>query len=59
MRLQATLFGRGGMHGLDDKAHAVRKAMFIDLMAPARIERLGELFKEAWRAAASRWGTTR
>lgn len=55
LRLQATLFGRGGVQGLDDAAHAVRKAMFMNLMTPARIGQLGDLFDEAWQAAMGRW----
>ena len=57
MRLQATLFGRGGVQTLDDARHAVRKRMFMSLMTPARIEELGSLFDEAWRQAANRWAT--
>jgi fatty-acid peroxygenase len=55
MRLQATLFGRGGVQTLDDAKHAIRKRMFMRLMTPERIAELGRLFDEAWRQAASRW----
>lgn len=55
MRLQATLFGRGGVQGLDDAAHATRKAMFMHLMTPGRIGQLGDLFDEAWQVAMRRW----
>ena len=39
--LTATLFGRGGAHGLDDAAHRHRKAMFLDLAGPPEAERPG------------------
>ena len=42
-RIQKTLFGRGGVQGLDDEAHRHRKQMFMALMTPERIGDLGEL----------------
>jgi fatty-acid peroxygenase len=48
--LQATLFGKGGVQGLDGEAHRHRKAMFMSLMAPARIEALAEHSTAAWRS---------
>src|SRR4051812_39698937 len=37
LRLQKSLFGVGGVQGLDDEAHRHRKAMFMTLMTPHRI----------------------
>ncbi|MDP3892131.1 cytochrome P450 [Nocardioides sp.] len=34
------LFGRGAIHSLDGSAHRERKAMFLDLLAPSRVEEL-------------------
>ncbi|WP_051551264.1 cytochrome P450 [Nocardioides sp. URHA0020] len=34
------LFGRGAVHGLDDEAHAERKAMFLQVLAAERVEPL-------------------
>lgn len=33
-RAQKTLLGEGGVQGLDDEAHRVRKQMFMSLMTP-------------------------
>lgn len=54
-RIQATLFGRGGVQGLDGEAHRHRKQLFLALMTPERIGQLGELTADAWRAAAREW----
>jgi fatty-acid peroxygenase len=35
------LFGKGAVHGLDGAEHRVRKAMFVDVLTPARVEELG------------------
>lgn len=55
LRLQATLFGKGGVQALDDERHYHRKRMFLGLMTPERIRRLGELSDEWWRIYAQRW----
>src|SRR5690606_9284406 len=54
-RVQKTLFGRGGVQGLDDEAHRHRKQMFMVLMTPERIQHLGELSAEQWRIHARNW----
>lgn len=58
MRVQKTLFGRGGVQSLDGEAHRHRKQMFMSLMTPERIAALGELTDDAWRSAARRWATS-
>ena len=55
LRLQATLFGRGGVQTLDDAVHGIRKRLFLDLMTPERIRDLGDLFDDQWRLALQRW----
>ncbi|WP_030274612.1 cytochrome P450 [Micromonospora globosa] len=55
MRGQRTLTGVGGVQGLDGQAHLVRKAMFMSIMTPAAIRRLGEIFDEQWRARIRDW----
>lgn len=55
VRIQKTLFGRGGVQGLDGAAHRERKAMFMAMMSPAEIDRLVGLFETEWRAAVGRW----
>lgn len=53
--LQKTLFGKGGVQGLDGEAHRHRKAMFMSLMSPERIARLGEIAANWWRTYARKW----
>ena len=55
--LTATLFGRGGVQGLDDAAHRHRKAMFLDLAGPPEAERprgVADAVTAALRALAER-----
>jgi fatty-acid peroxygenase len=52
---QRTLFGVGGVQGLDGEPHRHRKAMFMSLMTPESIERLADLVTERWRGYLERW----
>lgn len=54
-RIQKTLFGQGGVQGLDGKAHRHRKQMFMSLMSPERIADLVTLTRSQWYAAAKKW----
>ncbi len=54
-RGQRTLTGRGGVQGLDGDAHHDRKAMFMSLMSPAAVRRLGQLFADEWQARLPAW----
>lgn len=54
-RLQATLFGRGGVQSLDGPAHVHRKSLFLSVMTPEGIRRLGESSEAQWHAARERW----
>ncbi len=54
-RVQKTLFGEGGVQGLDGRAHQHRKQMFMALMSPERIEALSRALNEQWQAAAKQW----
>jgi fatty-acid peroxygenase len=56
-RAQKTLLGEGGVQGLDDGAHQVRKGMFMSLMTPARLRDLANLTTAQWHAAAVKWET--
>ncbi|MFL0461160.1 hypothetical protein ACH0CA_11970, partial [Kytococcus sedentarius] len=40
--LQKTLFGQGGVQGLDGENHRQRKAMFLQIVQPDRVEALAE-----------------
>ena len=53
--LQKTLFGKGGVQGLDGEAHLHRKAMFMSLMSPERVSRLGAIAADWFRAYARKW----
>ena len=54
-RLQETLFGRGGVQGLDGTSHRCRKGMFLALMSAERIAALVELSVTQWHRYASNW----
>lgn len=54
-RVEKTLFGQGGVQGLDDEAHRRRKQMFMTLMTPEGIDQLAELMADRWRAALEEW----
>lgn len=56
--LQKTLFGIGGVQGLDGDAHLHRKAMFLSLMTSARIERLSNIVAGWFHSYAHKWTTT-
>ncbi|MFY1680964.1 cytochrome P450 [Micromonospora sp. WMMD730] len=55
-RGQRTLTGQGGVQGLDGPAHADRKAMFMSIMTPSAVERIGRLFADEWRIRLAAWG---
>ncbi len=57
-RARRTLFGEGGVQGLDDDAHRHRKAMFLSLMAPEAVADLAERTRTGWDNAIDRWQTT-
>jgi fatty-acid peroxygenase len=54
-RVQKTLFGRGGVQGLDGRAHRNRKQMFLSLMTPEGIGQLAETAAAWWRDYARKW----
>jgi fatty-acid peroxygenase len=57
-RLQRTLFGEGGVQGLDGQPHRARKRLFLDIASPDRVEDLATTVSEHWIAAAGRWAET-
>lgn len=54
-RARRTLFGEGGVQGLDDDAHRHRKSMFLSLMAPDAVADLAERTRAGWDQAIERW----
>lgn len=59
LRVQNTLFGKGGIQTLDDGAHRNRKQMFLSLMTPERIGQLAETTADWWSVYARRWASKR
>lgn len=57
--LQKTLFGEGGVQGLDGEAHRTRKRMFMSLMTERQIEALAEDAERLWQAGIIRWQAKR
>ena len=53
--LRATLFGSGGVQGLDGAAHRHRKAMFLTILAPESVDRLADETMETWLASVRDW----
>lgn len=56
-RIQKTLFGQGGVQGLDDKAHRHRKQMFMSLMTSERLGQLAETTSREWDACVRKWAS--
>lgn len=54
-RVKKTLLGEGGVQGLDGEAHRQHKAIFMDLMTPENMNRLGELTEHWWHRYAQKW----
>lgn len=53
--VKRTLFGKGGVHGLDGPEHLVRKSLFTSVVTPESTARLAQLAASEWEAAAERW----
>ncbi|WP_277811163.1 cytochrome P450 [Chromohalobacter canadensis] len=56
-RLQKTLFGVGGIQGLEGTAHHQRKALFLSIMSQSRIDWLAELVEQHWQSRLRHWET--
>lgn len=54
-RVLDTLFGHGGVQGLDGEEHRNRKAMLMSLMTPNALDRLESGFEQLWRTRAHLW----
>ncbi|AHL76661.1 cytochrome P450 [Stutzerimonas stutzeri] len=53
--LQKTLFGQGGVQGLDGEAHRHRKQLFLSLLTEAAVAELVRLSEANWQAAIETW----
>lgn len=54
-RIARTLFGRGGVQGMDGKAHRHRKMMFMSLLTEDKIGGLTELARDNWKRRLLTW----
>lgn len=54
-RIQKSLFGVGGVQGLDDQAHRHRKQLFMSLLTRERVTELLELVENQLERAAVQW----
>lgn len=54
-RIQKTLFGVGGVQGMDGEPHRHRKMLFMSMMSDHAIRRVGELSARWWRVYAESW----
>ncbi|WP_295460398.1 cytochrome P450 [uncultured Pseudomonas sp.] len=54
-QLRKTLFGDGGVQGLDGAAHRQRKTLFIEITRPARVEALIARVEQEWRSRLRLW----
>ncbi|WP_233146049.1 hypothetical protein [Pigmentiphaga sp. NML080357] len=53
--VQATLFGKRAVQGLDGAAHRMRKALFIHALNPDALQALAERVRHHWRLEVSHW----
>ncbi len=53
--LQKTLFGQGGVQGMDGEAHRHRKQLFLSLLTDSAVAELVELHEANWQAAMQTW----
>jgi fatty-acid peroxygenase len=54
-RVQKTLFGKGGVQGMDEKAHKHRKRMFMNLMSKDNVKKFHEIMTKQWEYALDQW----
>lgn len=54
-RFQKTLFGEGGVQGLDGEKHLQRKSMFMQHMNDESLQRIESLFATNWNKAQKEW----
>ena len=52
-RLQFSLFGRGGVQGLDGEEHRHRKQLFADLLADDHVAEIVAIFGKWWQHYAA------
>lgn len=58
-RLKKTLFGQGGVQGLDDEAHRQRKELLMSCMSEESMGKLQEYFIGHWERSLNEWQRSR
>ena len=56
-RFQKTLFGEGGVQGLDGDQHRHRKALFMQYMNAESLDKIESIFTRHWMQALNGWET--
>ncbi|GAB3792572.1 cytochrome P450 [Virgibacillus kimchii] len=54
-RIKESLFGQGGVQGMDGAAHRHRKKLFLSLMTPESIKEICQIAEEQWEIAINQW----
>ncbi|RFU67023.1 cytochrome P450 [Peribacillus saganii] len=54
-RVQKTLFGEKAIQSMDGEAHKHRKLLFMSLMTPDGVKKLGELTTVQWQDRVGKW----
>ncbi|WP_223702587.1 cytochrome P450 [Sutcliffiella deserti] len=54
-KAQKTLFGVGGVQGLDGEAHHHRKALFMSLMDKKDLQQIVDLTRKQWESSSVKW----
>jgi fatty-acid peroxygenase len=54
-RVKQTLFGEGGVQGMDGKAHKNRKRMFMNIMSKDNLEKFRQMMTKEWEQALEKW----
>jgi fatty-acid peroxygenase len=54
-RVVTSLFGKGGVQGLDGEEHRQRKSLFLSVLSRRALEQLVEVTGTHWQLALSRW----
>ncbi len=54
-RFQRTLFGEGGVQGLDGSSHVHRKALFMNEMHEESLQRMETIYKKYWMQSLPEW----
>lgn len=57
-RIKESLFGQGGVQGMDGAAHRHRKKLFMSLMTPESIKEIRQIAEEQWELAVNNWQKT-